>query len=220
MRLGFCREDDNGEIVSIWNFSELDEHLRSIESREGALSDGGSDVATNITGRDPAFDSESLVPTCLVIAAQGHEIGNHVLLLHEDGGRNEDNVTRTLSVGDVVYAERGFGIVQSEDFYDDLPVLEEGNLELSVTDPMPGLEPPSLWNVSVAGDLRRRVSRSEVHDIRSSVWTEELYSAWANILEFFATVIIVHAVCMQFGVSDTTTAELVNILGATFLPQH
>ena len=78
VRYGFSRVDDNGDIVSIWNFAELDRHLKEVESGEDVLavitsgapeSDSGS---TSSMRSDAGFRGTARYSSCPVCAIELH----------------------------------------------------------------------------------------------------------------------------------------------------
>lgn len=50
LRYGFCREDTNGNIVSVWNWGELDRDLREIESDGESEMDPGDNTEGKRSG--------------------------------------------------------------------------------------------------------------------------------------------------------------------------
>ena len=103
MRYGFCVEDDAGNIVSVWNFAELDEALRGIESsddEEAVPENAGSAVESARLFLEPP---DGLVPRYL---ASDPAFSNDASVGRNAGGVETD--------GDDVVAESGDIVVESD----------------------------------------------------------------------------------------------------------
>ena len=50
LRVGLCTLDDNGDIVSIWNFGDLEDVLNDLDSNEGRTSEAIEGVAEHVPG--------------------------------------------------------------------------------------------------------------------------------------------------------------------------
>ena len=235
VRTGFCRVDSNGRIVSIWNFSELDDHLRSIELSDGVESHLRSDTARDVAELLPLLESASIVPSRLSYCEDGEEGDKRLCSDHEDGSLSNGNldgraggidsvhdglsefVASTGICYDSTCSPRGVVNEESDDFYADLPPLE-ADLTFGgiVHEELPDLESCSPSSMSVAEFVNTPgVGNEDLHE-DSAVWTEELYMKWRNSLEFYAAVILVRAVGLQFGVPDDSVAEFINILAGFF----
>ena len=232
LRYGFCQEDEAGNIVSIWNFQQLDEALAGIVSSDDDEDNGTNDPALIMSfGAEPVHNipvtSQSEEGTILNPAAVG---------VHS----NEDGLGATCDLSAVSATEHFDGPLHGHELEFPSVVGEEGeagqfghyglyiplsewecwNAQADFFVDMPSLEGPEVWRSEYPEsmpDLERSYLTWGMRDIvllRESAWSEDEEPLIREVRSFYlcANLILLQVLCTAIKLPVPVFADTLDSL--------
>ena len=208
VRYGFCCEDEEGNIVSVWNFAELDEALRGIDSGSDDEEVIGTGTLTVDVIDDASVNESTGLPAAVQNQVNSAPAG---FIEYCDDGHVREHQTSSIEDGDDGYSLLCIANCPMcewvyrkavEDFYADMPTLQPCEETIAFYADMPKLES------SVADDERGvRTQLLPAFDFQSSVWRR-----FTSIRDWCARVVLLQLICTVFDVPTPVFTDSLDIV--------
>ncbi|KAG0573178.1 hypothetical protein KC19_VG155100 [Ceratodon purpureus] len=203
LRTGFCRLDDDDNIVDVWNFREMHDHLNSIDSGDEREENSSPDNGTR--------ELASSAPLCSGVFDDGVDLYHMSTPVSYSSVRGTDGVGRFPLTHELNSADCCPENPDEDGTFFDMPPPEGPEVWRHELEGMPDLEAAtdiSLHQRYPASLLDIRLSKP------ASRWTcgTEIYPAWSFYVQFLATVIVMRAIPFSLSLSVEDTAEMMDVL--------